>query len=451
MPFIPDEDVSQAPVQETPKTGFLEPFKRVGGEIISRAFNLPSQILGGATKATRESLTGTYQAPQTGVKIPLTRIGGKKDIDIGELTLPTLVGAVRGARDKSSVMEELPKAIGVDPSSIAGTALGFAGEVATPDIGDVALATKTGKNLISAFGKQMGKAGEYLAEAGVKPTKTQRTAFKDAAKTTIGKFIADKKLAGNLSENLAEAIDTLQGEFDDIAIRSELRASPKDIRSGIDKAVANLDPIIDKQEIDALVEFKSLLTKKKQGFDISELTRMRKRLDDKIPSKQWEKLMGGEAVNKMVQQRMALQGIIQEIAGDLTSSSGKNLKQLGQELMPLYKLNKLAQTQEGVSVAGRIGGLGDIAAFGTGFASGDTFVERLRNAIAGVVATRTVRNPRFISEAARAAIKGGEELQKPGLIQAFAKTGVRAGKEALISPFRQPPEEESPTSGFIPD
>lgn len=446
MPFIPDEDVSQAPVQETPKTGFLEPFKRVGGEIISRAFNLPSQILGGATKATRESLTGTYQAPQTGVKIPLTRIGGKKDIDIGELTLPTLVGAVRGARDKSSVMEELPKAIGVDPSSIAGTALGFAGEVATPDIGDVALATKTGKNLISAFGKQMGKAGEYLAESGVKPTKTQRESFKKAVGTTIGKYIADKKLAGDLANNVADAVEKFQGEFDDIAINSGLRATSKNIRKGVNDAISKLDPFVDKQEIEALREFGSDLSKKKGGFDISELTKMRRRLDEKIPQSQWQKLMGGEAVSKMVEQRMALQGIIQEIAGDVISPSGKTLKQLGQELMPLYKLSKIAGLQEGVSVAGRIGGLGDIAAVTGGIAAGGPI-----GAVLGPIARRIATSSRVQGEAAKAAIGTGESLARPGVVQTFAKGALRTGKEGLLSPFRQLSEEESPTSGFIPD
>lgn len=444
MPFIPDEPPADS---QQPKTGMLDAFKRIGGEVVGRALSLPSQVFGGAIKATGEAIKGQYSAPKTGVSIPLTKVGGKKDVDVGELVPPTFIGAFRGARDKSSVMEELPKAVGLEPTSTPGRILGFAGEIATPDIADVALATKAGKGLVGAFGKGLSKTGEYIAEAGVKPTKGQRKAFKDAAGTTIGKFIADKKLAGDLSENLSQAIETLQGDFDDIAIRSGLKASPGDIRRGIREAAAKLDPIVDKQEIEALNDFKALLVKNKKGFDISELTRMRRRLDEKIPPKQWEKLIGGEAVNKMVQQRMALQGIIQEIAGDMTSTSGKTLKQLGQELKPLYQLHKIVPLQEGVTVAGRLGGLGDIASITGGFAAGGSM-----GAVLLPILRRILTAPRVQGEMSKAAITTGEALQKPGFIQEFGKAGIKTGKEALITPFKQQSEEVTDrTSGFIPD
>lgn len=452
MPFIPDEQQSTEQLEQ-PKKSLLSSFADTGKEVISRAFNLPSQMSGGILKSGREMNEGIYKSPETGIKVPKWLGGKSGQYDVGKLIAPPIVGAFRGVKEKPSVMKELPKYVGVDPETPTGFGIGLAGEVVTPDIGDVALAGKVGSKLMKSFGSKFTKAGETLAEAGIKPTKTQRESFFQAAKKTIGKYVADNKLAGNLAENLANKLDTLQNEFDDIAIRSGKMANKADIQTAIEESISSLNKVVDEGEIKALEEFREKLTNLGDEIDIADLTAMRKRLDAKIPKAQWQKLLGGKSVSKMVEQRMALQRIIQNISSDVISPSGKSLKELGQELMPLYKLSDIVGLQEGVSVAGRIGGVGDIAAFGGGFVMGDgSFEDRLKNALTVGIGRRVVTNPRVLSEAASGAIKTGEALSKPGVIQTFAKEGLRVGKDALLSPFRKKEDQYTPpTPGFIPD
>lgn len=104
---------------------------------IGRLLNVPSAAAGGVLEAGRQFNQGEYQAPQTGVRLPQFLAGRGDRLDLGELVPPTVVGAVRGVRDNKAVMEELPRTVGVDPNTPAGVALGFAGELATPDPLDV--------------------------------------------------------------------------------------------------------------------------------------------------------------------------------------------------------------------------------------------------------------------------------------------------------------------------
>lgn len=441
MPFTPDQ-------QQEKNNDLLSKFANVGKEALSRVLNLPSQIQGGVLKATREVNEGTYQAPDFGTyKMPTMQ--GQKEFKTGGLIAPQLVGAFRGVKEKSSVMEELPKTLNIDPESGKGFAVGLAGEVLTPDIADVAIAGKVGNKLLSKFGGGVKRVGEQIAEAGIKPTKTQRESFFQAAKKTIGKYVSDNKLAGDLAENLSTKLDSLQNEFDDIAIKSGKKANKESIQLAIEESISSLNKVIDKGEIKALEEFRDELTSLGDEIDIADLTAMRKRLDEKIPKSQWQRLQAGEPVSKMVEQRMALQRIIQNISGDVISPSGKSLKELGRELMPLYKLKDIVGLQEGVSVAGRIGGLGDIAAVTGGFATGNTLEERLKNALLFGAGRRIISNPRVLSETARATIKAGEKIQQPGILQ---KGLLTTGKEAILAPFKPKTQEEQwTTPGFIPD
>lgn len=449
MPFVPDQ-------QPQEKESKLKSLWNTAKDVTSRAFYGPSQMGGGGIEATKQVTDDTYKAPEIGsFKIPNIH-GGQATVNTGELINPAFVGMYRGLKDKKSVMEELPKALNVDPDSGKGMAIGMAGELMTPDIADVAFATKPGKALLkyggNKFTKLFGKGGEALAEQGVKPTKTQRVNFFEATKKTIGKYISDNKLAGDVANKVVERIDDLQSSFDDIAMNSGKKITAEDLQVGFQKSIENLDPIIDKSEIKALKEFtEDLVSSNTDGiFDIGELTKMRKRLDAKIPKAQWQKLLGGEAVNKMVETRQALQALIREAAGDLTSPDGKTLKELGTELNHSYKLKDIVGLQEGISVGGRLGGLGDIAATGTGFATGG-----VPGAIKSFIGRRVISNPKVQGKAAQLLLKTEEELAKPGLIRSFAKKSIPVIKETLMNPFRpeekQQTKQSGPTSGFIPD
>lgn len=109
---------------------------RAGMEVI----NLPSYLLGGAIKAGRETMEGTYQPPETGIKYNITPIRGpqkgqKQTYDVGGLVHPVLLGAIKGIAKKEPLFEEVPKTVGLDPNSLPGMAIGLTAEIAAPGIG----------------------------------------------------------------------------------------------------------------------------------------------------------------------------------------------------------------------------------------------------------------------------------------------------------------------------
>lgn len=425
---------SQQPQQDSPVVSGL----KTGGSALMRFLNIPSSIIGGATEATGQVARGEYQAPKTGVKLPATK-AYPQGLDVSNFVHPAVVGGVRGLLGNKSVMEELPKAIGIDPNSGAGMAVGFAGELATPDFGDVLLGTKLVRKSIDKLsqllpgglkltGKGVNRLGEELAQQGVRPTKTQSRNFYQAAKKSIGKYIADENLAGDVAENVASRIDEVQGAYDDIAIKSGLRVDLKSWVKAFDNAIARLDVDINETDIKALKKFRDKLGSRigAKGISLKDLVLKRRALDKKIPKAQWQKLIGGEGVSADVAKRMFLQDVINSVGGP-------ELQKLGKQLEALYKLGDIVLLQEGITTAGRIGGLGDLMAAGTGILSGNPIA-----ALPLIAARRISSNPRVIGEGAKMSMGLGDLLGKAGSSQSLQKLlntattgGARISKEAL--------------------
>lgn len=442
-----DLEVGQAVVKKYPEyQSSITPSKngsglKTGLEAVARVLNVPSNIVAGVTGAKAEQITGNYRSPE--VKIPGT------NIDIGSQIPSGIVGAVRGVKQNKTVFEELPKAYGLNPESPAGMGVGFAGELLTPDLGDLALLSKAGKAVtkfapgvveklpgaVRKAGEKITGIGEEIAQAGVRPTKTQAKDFYNAAKKTIGKYIADEKLAGDVAENVSNRISDVQGAYDDIALKSGKKVNLKDWLTSFDKAMSNLDVNINESEIKALNEFRDNLgsTIDKNGISLADLVKKRRLLDKKIPNAQWQKLLGGDAVSGNVAKRMFLQDVINEVGGE-------ELQSLGQQLKKLYKLSDIAGLQEGISPGGRIGGLGDIVAAGAGASTGETLPDRARNAVMALLGRRVIRNPKVIGGVSSGVMKAGETLQNtgnisPNIIDMLSKLSsgtAKISKEALL-------------------
>lgn len=94
--------------------------------------NIPSYAVGGALKSSREAIKGTYQTPQH---------------PLGKYIHPLAAGVYRGVTQKQPIFEELPKTLGMDPSSLGGLAVGLAGELAVPDPMDLVKLAKAGKSV----------------------------------------------------------------------------------------------------------------------------------------------------------------------------------------------------------------------------------------------------------------------------------------------------------------
>lgn len=111
--FIKDQLVTR-PVQTV---------KNIVNPILEGLNVVTSYPLGGMVKAISETSKNTYRAPKTGVTI-----GGR---DIGDFINPSIVGAIRGIKNKQTLFDEVPKAAGVT-NPVGAFALGLGSELAVP-------------------------------------------------------------------------------------------------------------------------------------------------------------------------------------------------------------------------------------------------------------------------------------------------------------------------------
>lgn len=105
-------------------------------------FNVPSYIAGGTLKE--------YNAQRKG-EIPTTAIH------------PLITGGYKGLINKTPVFDEAPSALGVDPNSLGGMAIGLTGELLTPDPTDLRLLGK-GKKILNAVDDLPWMKGEMKLE-----------------------------------------------------------------------------------------------------------------------------------------------------------------------------------------------------------------------------------------------------------------------------------------------
>lgn len=103
----------------------------------------------------------TLSAVGNVMSVPSYAVGGAiKGLGEGDTNLFRRAG--EGIRRKQEVMRELPTAIGVDPDSMAGKAIGFGGELLVPDFGD-AFAVARGAGLFGRAAREgIGEGAEGL-------------------------------------------------------------------------------------------------------------------------------------------------------------------------------------------------------------------------------------------------------------------------------------------------
>lgn len=242
-----------------------------------------SYPLGGSVKALSEVKKGTYQAPKTGVKI--------MGLDAGNFINPSIVGAVRGIKNKQTLFEEVPRAAGVQ-NPVGAFALGLASELAVPGPGGKGKAlnkvrevmnadnlskilsnslklnptkiadkpnrlvgerwsfqeamtglTQTGKNLKGRIQIGINDAKQLVLEDGThlleayrqlrKPIPLDKIAFtSDKAKKAFEKL---SKKSGDIVENITNTIKPVQDRIDTVLEKTKI--TEKTIRSGFTRAI----------------------------------------------------------------------------------------------------------------------------------------------------------------------------------------------------------------------
>lgn len=406
-----------------------------GKELISTAAKvseLPSNILGGILQAGQQVKEGTYQKPSfTG----------------SELIAPQLVGAYRGAKagisgeqTRPTVMGELPKFLGIEEGTPASLAVGLSGEILTPDLFDVVrmakgiTATKTGEKIAQKAGEKIEDVGESIALKGIRPTPSQLSDFQKSYKKSLGQFINDEELAGDVAENLTKKISSLQDEFDQIAVKSGVKIGPDEVKKSADEVIASLNKYANKSQIKAINELKDdlLSTLKETGkIDIKDITETRRVIDELIPKSGWQKLLGGDITSANIAKRTFLTELTRSITEGMKTSGGRTLAEVGKRLSPLYQLEGILQSRAGLGLGAKAVGLTDWLALGTGFATGETMGERLRNAVVGLVGNKIISNPKILGNLSKGIIETGEFVSKTPAVGTGIDILSRIGREAV--------------------
>jgi len=159
-------------------------------------------------------------------------------------------GGVQGLRDKTPVMTELPRGLGIDPQSTAGMAVGFGGELLTPSIPIAGLLGKGSKAL--KIGRKATKGAGLLDDIGRTLT---RKSFK-LAESDISK-IAKSIGANDPVTKTQKVFEYLEKQGLRGATQESVETLGKSITRGTTKLgkLAKTGKVIDRQPlIDELLE-----------------------------------------------------------------------------------------------------------------------------------------------------------------------------------------------------
>ncbi len=149
-----------------PRESFLNRKKKDASNAMNIFDMITSRPLGGAIKASNESIRGTYEAPNIGKDFQFTNARGQQtSMNVGDLIHPGIVGAYRGITNKEqSLFNEVPTALGVNPNTPAGMAIGLIAEIANPSPGGELKMAGKGLSKVDDAGKLLLK-GEELTRA----------------------------------------------------------------------------------------------------------------------------------------------------------------------------------------------------------------------------------------------------------------------------------------------
>lgn len=230
-------------VQEEP--GFVK--KGVGR--LFDFLNVPSSLVAGQLQAAGEVARGEFRAPEI-AKFTIPTIKGPRELDIGELINPSLVGLVRGFREKKDVLTELPTAVGLDPESKKGLALGFIGELLVPDAFDAVAGLKILKKgiksrkavTIAPFGKDITtEAIESAQKLGIDLPLSAKT--KNQFVQQVEALAQKSFFGGDISRKITKAFDDVGSKLDDLTAKftqeQNLDSIGKSISGDLDKFADN--------------------------------------------------------------------------------------------------------------------------------------------------------------------------------------------------------------------
>lgn len=391
--FIPDNQnlpKSFIPDEPQEKSNFSK-----GLNVVSRFLDVPSSVVGGAMKGAREAVTGEYKAPQTGLKI--------RGVDVGEALPPTVVEAGRSlknlvtGKDYNPVMKELPQTAGIDPNSLAGMALGLAGEVMTPDPLDTLNLGKGVSKITQKLGEKTGKAvenvGESLVVRGLKASPSQQKKFAEKTGKNLSEFMTKNEITSDFVEGSAKKIEELQNSFDELALNSNIKIKGNDLltRFGkkVDEYAGSVLPELKSKSENIKQVAENLVKKYGDDISLADLTKERRGVDALLKDGQFN--LPVEQSNYLRSVRDILQETVQDYTAGM-KAGGKDLKQIGLDLRDMFEFQKIAKQQSGIGKGTMPIGLTDLLAIGAGSTHG------ILGGVGAFAAKRATNDPRVISK-----------------------------------------------------
>lgn len=406
---------------------------------VANTLNIPSYAIGG--------MLDEYQKQGSGAFNPLKNPFGIK-------------GAISGLKNKEAVMQELPETFGIDPNSPQGLALGFAGELLTPNIPVEKLANvfKGGKavsrlNKPNIFETLTRKAGESIDEAGkslsvraLRPSPSQIRELEDVSKIPFGDFIAKNNLYGSGKTAVGKAdelIAPLQLEYNAL-VRNGQKVSPLDyVRALRAKAkqirATDFSPearsVADAIDARAKIFGQTAKNFGKTGIPIDILTNSKSSAFSKVPK------------NALADPTVVHAG---EIAGkvgiDVLDQFAPGSKELGKQLQGLRTFRNIAKKQSGIGRGSQVFNTvkSNFAGLGAGGALGYAVGNPILGGAVGMTLGAASTNPRVLSAVSRAGTGLGSSLvNNAELIGKGAQSGFNAGRKTLTTAGRVYPTLQS--------
>lgn len=403
--------------------------------------NIPSYVTGGVIKEQAQNQPQSFWDKINPVKAVKTLFKGGQ----------------QGLQNKTPVMQELPKGLGMDPNSAGGMAVGFAGELLTPNIPIAGLA---GKGL-KMGSKALGFAGKTNKVGGV---------LNDMGQTLLQKSY---KLSSSDIDKIAKSIGVVDPAtktkvvFDYLESQG-LRGASKESLGILGKNIENIQepfnaltrtgtqisrqPFIDALWEEAIRADKLDTPQSRQLVNklLNEIKLQQGKLDKVLTDTELQNRISqlfkeaGESqianpVSANLSKRMAIAGTnAREVFAPGSMQMGRQLKGLRttQEV-----ISKKANTGLGTQLINALkpSGFGFAIGAGSGYASGQN---PLATGLAGSAIGIGVNNPKVLNMAGKLFTKKGPNLSKASKLfsnrasQRLMNTGVRL-------PFQPKSERQS--------
>lgn len=429
---IPTDVINQSIAERTGAKGWITGGKEgIGaiGNAIGEFLNIPSYAVGGM----------------------LDRLKNKGAESLNPVKNPFgISAAIEGIREKKPVMQELPETFGIDPNSTGGLAMGFAGELATPDpvsmfsgaykllkgadkAGDLGMAARGTKKL----GSEIADKGSMLPLRGLGRNNTTKRLVNqlDRLGMSSDEFMDTFNLWDRSVDDANDVLKAVDKAYKKAAYQSGKSVNTADVVRALDDEIAKLVPTAQQSrsaraQLERMVEAKEGLLKSIQNnsggavstplkTDVGNIARAKSFVSEDIPQSYFNAGAAQTGAGRGAERaRRVYKNIVDTATGGETARLG------GQE-SALINYRDLLKSRELADKGNMNFSPLKWIAPGAGGALGG-----IPGAIAGAGAQAAMNSPKGIATQSKLYRGVGEALQNPQTLQNIDRATDFAGRTA---------------------